>query len=167
MKNFNEYLKTSTKDKRLGKRTVKVLEQIAENPDKSINQACGGKGQSKAAYRLFANENFDDASIVAVQKKQAIEKAKEEKTSVVLIAEDTTTISYNGLKETKGIGPIDENPKSLGILVHSALGITEKGQPLGLLAQKKWFRDKEDFGKRHDAKKNQLKTKRATNGSKL
>lgn len=159
MTNYNKYLETSQKDKRLGKRTVKVLEQLSANPGKSVCSASGGKANAKAAYRLLANENFDDKSVLTVQRQQTIERIEENKVSVVLIAEDTTVISYNGLKKTEGLGYINDDIKSRGILVHSALAVTEEGLPLGLLAQKKWVRDIKDFGKKHRRKKEPIENK--------
>jgi hypothetical protein len=159
MGNYDRYANANGKDKRLGKRTVKVLEQLSAEPDKSVCQACGGKGKSKAAYRLLANQNFSDASVLSIQRQQTIERVSAAECSIVLIAEDTTTLEYNGLKETEGIGPISDNPKSRGILVHSALAIAENGQPLGLLAQKTWARKEEEYGKKKERKKEPIESK--------
>lgn len=159
MTDYTKYLQTSQKDKRLGKRTVKVLEQLSANPEKSVCSASGGKANAKAAYRLLANANFDDKSVLAIQRQQTIERIAKSKTSVVLIAEDTTVISYNGLKATKDLGYINDEDKSRGILVHSALAISEEGQPMGLLAQKSWTRDNKNFGKKHQRKKEPIENK--------
>ena len=42
-------------DKRLDRRVVKVMEQLAKSPTAPINEACGDWASTQAAYRLFNN----------------------------------------------------------------------------------------------------------------
>ena len=42
-------------DKRLNKRSVRVIEALAANPEASINGACDGWGDTLGAYRLLEN----------------------------------------------------------------------------------------------------------------
>lgn len=46
MKNFDKYSKANPKDKRFGQRTVKVLEQLSANPEKSVFIEYGGKANA-------------------------------------------------------------------------------------------------------------------------
>ncbi len=43
-------------DERLNRRSVKVLEALAANPQASVNGACAGWADTLAVYRLFQNE---------------------------------------------------------------------------------------------------------------
>ena len=42
-------------DQRLNRRSARVIEALAANPEASINGACDGWGDTLAAYRLFNN----------------------------------------------------------------------------------------------------------------
>jgi hypothetical protein len=159
MKNFERYKTSSPKDKRLGKRTVRVMEELSSKPGKSISGASANKSSAKASYRLLSNEKFESATVKAIHRAQTIERIKESGTKVVLISEDTTVINYDGLKSTSGLGPIYDNADSRGILVHSGLAVSEDGQPFGLLGQKVWTRNNEDYGKRVRRKQEPIETK--------
>ncbi len=51
-------------DKRLNDRLVKLCESFSDAPECSINQACSGWAETKAAYRFFANEKTDYKEII-------------------------------------------------------------------------------------------------------
>ena len=46
--------------KRLEERFVKTMENLSEEPDKSIWLASGSRSEAKAAYRMLSNEKFKD-----------------------------------------------------------------------------------------------------------
>ena len=46
-------------NKRLNKRLVKVVQQSADKPSKSMPTASGGWGDTAAAYRMLDNERCD------------------------------------------------------------------------------------------------------------
>jgi hypothetical protein len=78
---------------------------------------------------------------------------------VVLIPQDTTSLNYSGLKNTTGLGNINDSQSSSGILLHSALAVSEHGQPFGLLAKKAWVRPKDEFGKKSKRKQLSIEEK--------
>jgi hypothetical protein len=64
---------------------------------------------------------------------------------LVLVVQDTTALDYSAHRKTQGLGPVTS--KGQGLLVHSALALTEEGEPLGLVHQQSWVRDPEEVGK--------------------
>ena len=64
----------------------------------------------------------------------------------VVVAQDTTDVNYTTHKGTKGLGPINGNPDSRGLLLHTALALRPDGVPLGLLSQESWARNPATFG---------------------
>jgi hypothetical protein len=51
-----EVASVDLQDKRLNKRLLNVLADLAQRPTASIPAACGGGAETKAAYRLFGNK---------------------------------------------------------------------------------------------------------------
>jgi hypothetical protein len=53
----------------------------------------------------------------------------------VLVAQDTTDVNYTTHKGARGLGRMNSNPDSRGLLLHTTLALTTEGVPLGLLSQ--------------------------------
>ena len=133
-------------DKRLDNRCNQLINQFMKKPTASIPQACGSWKDTKAAYRFFTNESVTPDKILKPHYAQTAKRITEE-TGVILVAQDTTDCDYSTHKKTEGLGYL-QGEKLFGIKVHSALAISQNGVPLGLLAQKRWIRNVEEFGKR-------------------
>jgi hypothetical protein len=58
----------------------------------------------------------------------------------VLVVQDTTSLNYITHPATAGLGRL-ENAHARGFLLHSALAVSEEGEPLGLVHQETWARD--------------------------
>ena len=70
------------------------------------------------------------------------------KGSVVLVAQDTTSVNYSPLTSTDGLGPIATTVDGAqGLHLHSSLAMTEQGVPLGFVDAQCWARDPQEFGK--------------------
>jgi hypothetical protein len=134
-------------DKRLDKRFKKVSEQISNKPQSPINQACETAKDTKAAYRLFANNKVTEEKIFLSHQCLTLERISKE--NLVLIIQDTSYLNFNSHKSKTGLGPIG-NRCLQGLLMHSSLSITEAGLPLGLIDLKIWARDtnKKRLGKK-------------------
>ena len=133
------------KDERLGKRFSMVLKQLAEGTAESIPLACQDWANTKAAYRLFANERVSEADILAGHFRATRERAATVG-GTLLVLHDTTEFSYPreniGLlhKDRRNWGhPLGCHPLC-GISMHSSLVVTPAGLPLGLSAVKFWTR---------------------------
>ena len=134
-------------DERLGVRLARLLEQLSNNPTASISAACRDPYQAKAAYRFTANPNVTPEAITKITREVTIGNIGTAKPSVLLIPQDTTEINYSNLKSTSGMGNIGTRNTDMGIIVHSAVAISEEGEIYGLMAQKIWVRPPEEHGK--------------------
>ena len=137
-------------DKRLTKRFMQIVSDIAAQPEASIPQACGDEGATKATYRFLNNENVTPEAIRASHRGKTVERVKGYK--VVLAVQDTTSLNYTAHKATSGLGPIDGNGSN-GMHVHSVLAVSSDGIPLGLVHQQVWSRDPEKKRSKEERKK--------------
>jgi len=138
---MEEFSNISLGDERLNKRLIKICDSFSEAPESPINQACTDWAETKAAYRFFKNENVKVKNILKAHGKKTAERAQKHKT--ILAVQDTSYFSYTTHKQTKGLGKITikkrENKKdkiTTGLIMHTSLGLTINGLPLGLLDQK-------------------------------
>lgn len=122
------------------KRAVKIAEQMIRHPEKSIPQMFGVWGAIKAAYRFFSSPFLSPAQLVVGAIRQTLQRSEEEK--VLLVVQDTTTVSFNEHHKKEGFGPTNEKKNSIGLHLHSAIGVSGTSKNvLGLLGQKMWVRD--------------------------
>jgi len=159
MGEYNAYRAIELGDKTLSERVEKTLEQLSSNPQASISGACKNQHQSKAVYRLIANEKFTAEAVIKVSRQETIRRIAESGERVVLLPQDTTSINYSGLKNTEGLGDVGYKQKSHGLMLHTAIAVSEAGQPLGLLAEKAWSRPKDEYGKKKQRKQLPIETK--------
>ncbi len=86
-------------------------------------------------------------ALLAPHHRATIDRMRRE--SVVLVAQDSSSLRYTMHAGMQGIGPISsrvDGPQ--GLIVHSALAFRPDGLPLGLLDIEAWARDAAEFGKR-------------------
>jgi hypothetical protein len=124
-------------DKRLSERVMKIAVSIRENPQSSINMACGSFGQSKAAYRFFENDKVTPEKILSPHVTNTLARAKTYNEPVIIVQDTTSLIyPYESVKElgnkirSKGY---KESVK--GIELHTSLAVSLTGTPLGVLKQ--------------------------------
>jgi len=130
-------------DKRLDWRIREVATKLAAQPMASINQACEDWADTKAAYRLFANQRVTDEKILKPSQQRTRERMQEY--ALVLAVQDTTFLDYTRHFKTQGLGPIGTQQQNLsGLVMHSTLAFTPAGMPLGLLTQEIWARSEEE-----------------------
>jgi len=109
-----------------------------------VPQASGSASTSQSIYRFWANKRVKPQQILASHRLSVLERAQQQ--AVVLAIQDTTDLNFSGLKQTGGLGYINQTQQQ-GIKVHSCLAVSGEGEPLGLLHQYTWTR-KERAGKR-------------------
>jgi hypothetical protein len=132
-------------DKRLNKRTVRLVERFAANPLASIPQACGGWAETQAAYRFLAQDGIEWEGIFASHWASSEERMHAH--SVVLCLQDTTELDFNG-QSIAGLGPLSYEPQR-GMYVHPTYAVTPDREPLGVLDAWMWAREPKDAdGKR-------------------
>jgi hypothetical protein len=120
-------------DKRLDQRFVTVANQLSSNSVAPINQACQSWKDTKAAYRLFDNGKVTAEKIIESHQKKTVRRIGSQ--SLVFVIQDTTYLNYTHHPKKKGLGPIGAlRDEQIGLMMHSALCISEADLPLGFLS---------------------------------
>jgi hypothetical protein len=101
-------------DKRLNRRAVKLAEKFAAKPTASIPAACGGWGETSAAYRFLSREKVSWQDILVPHWQRTQERMAVHE--VVLCLQDTTELDFNG-QEIEGLGPLSYE-KQRGMYLH-------------------------------------------------
>lgn len=134
-----ELSEISLGDKRLNWRLLDSAAKLAARPSGSINQACDDWADTKATYRLFANEKTTLAKILAPHQQRTQERMAGQ--ARCLAIQDTTLLDYSHHPSTAGLGPIGTTQQQLqGMVMHSVLVTTLSGLPLGIVSQQIWTR---------------------------
>lgn len=135
-----EFEMLDLEDERLNQRLIKISQQISENPQSPINKACGNWGDAKAAYRFFQNQNVNYQTIVGTHTDMT--KIRSEQENTILAIQDTTYYNFSNHPKTQGLGILSRfsgehknEILTLGLCMHTTIGITPEGLPLGLLDQ--------------------------------
>jgi len=137
-------------DERLNQRAQRMLRQRWARPTQSFCRSFDNPAEVKGAYQLLENPRVEInlASLLAPHQQQTARRMAAEK--VVLLAQDTTGLSYNTLHQTTGLGPIGER-HSRGLLLHSLQAFRLDGIPLGCAWAETWARaDESDTARRNE-----------------
>ena len=137
-------------DRRLNARVVRMLSQRWARPAQSFYRSFDNAAEAKGAYKMLENARPEIhlGSLLAAHELQTARRMAAEK--VVLLAQDTTGLSYNTLAETTGLGPIGESG-SRGLFLHSLQAFRLDGIPLGTVWAEVWARPTEsDTARRNE-----------------
>ena len=118
-------------------------------------QASASASERQSIYRFWANPQVQPEQILASHRASVVERANQQQ--VVLAIQDTTDLNWSGLKQTSGLGFINQSMQQ-GIKVHSCFAVSGAGAPLGLLHQHTWTRT-ERAGKRGERRKKATREK--------
>ena len=127
------------RDKRLEKRTRKILYDFSQHPTGSIPQFCPDEAAVKGMYGYCRNKGIEREAIVEAQRQATLARIEAGGYQRILAVQDTTEYNYSHHPSTSGLGPLD-NAKVQGFFAHSSLAVSPEGLPLGLLAQAVWVR---------------------------
>jgi hypothetical protein len=135
-------------DKRLNKRSKRILESLASNPEGSINAVSDGWGDTVAAYRFFNNPAVTPEEILRPHTKATLVRAAEH--PVVLCVQDTTELDYTSHppKDARCLNKEDR----FGFYAHTHLAITPDKLPLGVVGIHFFDRAAETLGQSEDRK---------------
>jgi hypothetical protein len=116
-------------DKRLAKRLLVLVEQLAVDPSASFPEVARTDASLEATYRFFRNEAVTPQRILAPHVRATVERCKVE--GVVIVAHDTTEFSFSTPRA--GLGRI--NDAGQGFFAHVGLAVSADGsrRPLGVL----------------------------------
>lgn len=134
-------------DQRLNRRARRLLEKLGEKPTLSIPAACGGWGETRAAYRLFDHREVTAEAVLAPHVACTEERLREHPR--VLCIQDTTELDYTTKKGIAELGPLNYESR-WGMYLHPTLAITPERVPLGLLDAYSWARAPASLGQEKD-----------------
>lgn len=137
-------------DERLNQRAQRMLRQRWARPTQSFCRSFDNLAEAKGAYELLENPRIEInlASLLAPHQQQTARRMAAE--AMVLLAQDTTGLSYNTLHQTSGLGPIGEG-HSRGLFLHSLQAFRLDGIPLGNAWAELWARaDASDTARRNE-----------------
>jgi hypothetical protein len=134
-------------DQRLNRRAQRLAQQLGEKPTLSIPAACGGWGETRAAYRLFDHPEVSAARVLAPHRACTEERLRAYPR--VLCIQDTTELDYTTKKGIAGLGPLNYETR-WGIYLHPTLALTPERVPLGLLEAHTWVREPGSLGEEKD-----------------
>ena len=143
-------------DARRNRRLVKIVSDLAAQPNASVPQASGNWGATQAAYDFWANPRVKARDILQAHQTSTIDRVLEQQ--VVLAVQDTTELNFTHHPSKKGMGYLDSS-KTRGLKAHSTFCVSSSGVPLGLLNQQVWVRDLKNLGKKHLRHKKSTKDK--------
>lgn len=137
-------------DQRLNKRARQLLVSLNDECQTSINGACAGWAESKAAYRFFDNPQADPEQILAAHRDATLLRMQEQPT--VCIAQDTTELDYSS-HPTRDARYLNSEYRQ-GLYDHSSVAFTPDKMCLGVLDAQFFDRPAETLGttreRRHD-----------------
>jgi len=129
---------------RLEQRFSAMLQSRWSQPMRSFGTSFGADAAAKAAYRLITNRQADVGfeSLLPPHRHQTHRRMAAE--SIVVLAQDTPTLSYNSLHQTQGLGPVgDTRNPGRGLLLHCLHAFRPDRIPLGCAWAKVWARSSE------------------------
>lgn len=130
-------------DERLNRRSKKVLETLAANPQASINAACTGWSETLAAYRFFDNPAVEPEKILAPHLEATKQRIQAQ--PVVLIIQDTTEFDFTS-HPPHDAGCLDKSYR-FGFYDHTYLALTPERICLGVVGEEQFDRTPESLGK--------------------
>lgn len=133
-------------DERLNRRSLKVLEALATNPQASVNAACSGWSETLAAYRFFNNPAVEPEKILAPHQEATRERIQAQ--PVVLVIQDTTEFDFTS-HPPKDAGCLDKTYR-FGFYDHTSLAVTPERLCLGVVGEEQFDRAPESLGKTNE-----------------
>lgn len=130
-------------DERLNRRSKKVLDALAANPQVSVNAACSGWSETLAAYRFFDNPAVEPEKILAPH--QEATKQRIQAQPVVLVIQETTELDFTA-HPPKDTGCLNK-PYRYGFYDHTLLAVTPQRVCLGVVGDEQFDRTPESLGK--------------------
>lgn len=143
-------------DRRRNQRLIKMVSDLAAQPNASVPQASGDWAGTQGAYDFWANKRVKAEKIRCAHQKSTLERVQKHQT--VVASQDTSELNFSHHRSKKGMGHLD-NKNSRGLKIHSVFCVSPQGVPLGVLHQQVWARDIEKIGKKYERNKKEIKEK--------
>lgn len=130
-------------DQRLNKRSVRVIEALAADPQASINGACDGWSDTLAAYRFFDNAVVSPEQILQPHREATQRRMRAH--PVVLIPQDTTELDYT--RHPPRDARCLNIKERFGLFQHVQLAITPEKLCLGVVGVESFDRAADSLGR--------------------
>jgi hypothetical protein len=140
-------------DLRRTRQAIEVSAMIAEGAGLSLPEMAGGNSAQYEQIARFTRNKKTDPSELLRSGCDAIARQVAEHEADIIVAGDTTALSYAHGTIVNSLGHIGgaKNSKSRGLLVHNALAVSaEHGEVLGLVDQMYACRDDATYGCKHE-----------------
>lgn len=135
-------------DKRLNKRSVRIIEALAADPQASVNAACDGWSDTLAAYRFFDNKAVTPEELLRPHIDATKRRMKEH--PVALVVQDTTELDFSN-HPPDGVGCLNTEDR-LGVYDHTHLAVAPDRLCFGIVGVEQFDRTAESLGKSLDRK---------------
>ncbi len=129
-------------DTRLDSRALKILLARWNDPSATFGASFPDWADAKGAYSLIRNKSPEVSLQTLLRPHAESTQARMAVEPIVLLAQDTTTLNYSGLKQTTDLGLIGSGP-ARGLFLHSLLAFRTDGVLLGVLDARSWGRCEE------------------------
>lgn len=163
----NQYINCDFGDKRLNKRAELIAEALQVNYGQPLSQVFKSASDLKRGYEFLSNPKTTFSKLTQPSFKLTAEEING--IPIVLAVGDTSFLDYKKIGEKRDdYGPTGNGGN--GLILHSCLAVDpDFGQPLGLLWEKLWHREKKVSpppGETSTSKKKRLKKERSANRKK-
>ncbi len=142
-------------DRRLNERARSLLHTLFSQPQQSINAACDGWHESKAAYRFFDHPDIRPQQILDAHARATRERIGGEE--VVCVVQDTTELDYSP-HPPDDVGCLNEEYRR-GLYDHSQIAFTPQKLCLGVLQAGFFDRTPESLGGSRQRQYDPIETK--------
>lgn len=136
------------------KRLVSMAASVAMRPAGKVTEAVATSAQREGAYRFLEDEAVAGHAVGQASAWACAQLASG--LPVVVVPEDGSSLNLTDTQGSKGSGSIGSKAAGArGFQVMTALGVSEEGVPLGVLAQRIWARSGQAVRKSgggHDAR---------------
>lgn len=133
------FAKAALGDVRRNKRLVLMATKAARRPSGKVSDVFDKAHEREGAYDFLENDAIPASAIANMLFAASVAQAKDDRLAYAVI--DGSALTFTDRNESKDIGPIGSpNRAARGVVVMSALGVSERGVPLGLLDQLVWTR---------------------------
>lgn len=136
-------------DKRLNRRSARIIEDLGANPEASVNAACNAWKDTNGAYRFFRNPAVSPEAILKPHVDAT--KARMKEHPVVLVVQDTTELDFSS-HPPKDAQCLDKENR-FGFYDHTHLAVTPERLCLGVVGADLFARAPENLGKAKERKK--------------
>ena len=142
----SQYTNCNFGDQRLNHRAVKIGTALSNRYGQPLSQVFSNASDLKRTYEFFTNSKTSFETVILPEHQTTAELIGSNE--IVLSVGDTTYLDLKAIKEKREeYGPIGNGGN--GLILHSAMAINpDNGQPMGLLWEKLWHRERKTISEK-------------------